>query len=130
MPKPLGYRLFLAMLYVLSRLAWTQGNVQGELPKGYSLCIMAAACLLFEKTKLELWTEIFNEHLERYDRFRHMSMEDRFFVTKRGIFGRAPAEAVKQSQSSLFSEGHMFLIFLKNVRAIMSLSAMHTWKES
>lgn len=56
------------------------------------------AAMLLEKTKPELWIEIFREHFERYFRFRDMVMEDRFFVTKKGIFGYAPAEVVKQGQ--------------------------------
>ena len=98
MPKPLGYHLFLAMLYMLPNLAWTQGNVEGGLPKGFSVWIMVAACLLLDKTELEILKEIFNAHFKRYDEFGYMLIEDRFFVTKKGIFGRAPAEAVNQGQ--------------------------------
>ena len=54
MLNPLGYHLFLAMLYMLPRLAWTQGNIHGGLPKGFSLWIMVAVYLLLDKIKLEL----------------------------------------------------------------------------
>lgn len=141
MPKPLGYRLFLAMLYVLPRLAWTHGNVQGGLPKGFDIWIIAAACLLSEKTKSDLLTEIFSEHFERYDRFRHMLMEDCLFVTKKGIFGRAPAEAVKQGQIVAIlggayvpfllkkSESHYELISHAYLEGIMSIESLPAnWK--
>jgi hypothetical protein len=45
----------------------------------------------------ELWTEIFEGQFGRYDKFRRMLMEGRFFVTK-GIFGCALTKAVKQNQ--------------------------------
>jgi hypothetical protein len=135
--KPPGYRLFLAMLYLLPRLAWTQGNIQGGLPKGFSSWVMAASWLLSEETKLEL----FNEHFKGYDVFRHMMMEDRFFVTKKGIFGCAPAEAVEQGQVIAIlggayvpyllgkSDNHYKLISHAYVEGIMNLESLPAdWK--
>lgn len=58
-PKLIGYRMLLAMLYVLPRLPWIQGNGQNGLPKGYSLWIMAAACLTF----LENQTRIMDRNI-------------------------------------------------------------------
>jgi hypothetical protein len=116
MPKPLGYHLFLAMIYMLPRLAWTQGNVQGGLPKGFSVWIMVAAYLLLDKTGLELLQEIFNTRFERFDEFGHMLIEDHFFVTKKGIFGRAPAEAVKQGQVVTILGGAYVPSLLKKTR--------------
>lgn len=139
-PRPLGYRLFLATLYVLPRLTWTQWNVPGGLPKGFSVWIMAAVCLSLEKTILEL-IPIFRDHFEMYDRFRDMVMEDRFFVTKKGIFGCVPAETVKQGQVVAIlggayvpyllekREGYYKLISYAYVEGIMSIkSLLAGWK--
>jgi hypothetical protein len=43
--KPLGYRLFLAALYILPRLALRRVNVPKGLPKGFNVWIMAAIVL-------------------------------------------------------------------------------------
>lgn len=141
MSRPLGYLLSLATLYILPRLTRTQGGVLKALPKGFSVWIMVAAvCLSLEKAKPELFT-ILSEHFERYSRFRHVVIEDRFFVTKRGIFGCAPAEAVKQGQVVAIlggayvpyllrkSEGHYELISHVYVEGIMSMKSLPAgWK--
>jgi len=140
MSRPLGYFLFLATLYILPRLARTQGDVPKGLPKGFSIWIMAAVCLSSEKANPELFT-ILSEHFERYNRFRHMVMEDRFFVTKKGIFGCAPAEAVKQGQVIAILGGayvpyllgksgsHYELISHVYVEGIMSMESLPAgWK--
>ncbi|PMD23464.1 hypothetical protein NA56DRAFT_72012 [Hyaloscypha hepaticicola] len=94
LPKPVGYHLFLAALYILPRLALRRVNVPKGLPKGFNEWIMAAIILYYEKELIP----IFIEHFRTYDEFTGMVMEDRFFVTKKGFFGCAPAEAVKQGQ--------------------------------
>lgn len=101
---------------------------------------MAAVCLSSRKAKPELFT-ILREHFERYSRFRHMVMEDRFFVTKRGIFGCGPAEAVKQGQVIAILggayvpyllrkiESHYELITHVYVEGIMSMESLPAgWK--
>jgi len=96
-PQPAWYRLFLAMLYMHPKLASSaSGSVQGGLPKGFSSWI--AAAVLLERTNPELWIRIFWGHFERFLKFRDTVIEDRFFVTKKGIFGCAPAETVKKGQ--------------------------------
>jgi hypothetical protein len=70
-----------------------------------------------------------------------MVVEDRFFVTKKGIFGCAPAEAVKQGQVVAIlggayvpyllrkSESNYELISHAYVEGIMSIESLHDdWK--
>ena len=95
-PEPSGYRLFLAMLYMLSKLARSQGAVRGRLPKAFNLWIIAAAILHSAGTNTKIFTETYKRHFERCDTFGNTG--DCFFVTKNGFFGRAPAEAVKHGQ--------------------------------
>jgi len=96
-PQPAWYRLFLAMIYMRpKRASSASGSVRGGLPKGFSSWI--AAAVLLERTNPELWIRIFWGHFERFLKFRDMVIEDRFFVTKKGIFGCALAEAVKKGQ--------------------------------
>ncbi|CZR69111.1 uncharacterized protein PAC_19012 [Phialocephala subalpina] len=90
-------RLFLAMLYMCPKLASSASDsVQDGLPKGFSSWNRAAVFL--EKTNPELWIGIFLGHFERFLKFRDTVIEDRFFVTKKGMFGSAPAETVKKGQ--------------------------------
>ena len=137
LPRPLGYRLFLAVLYILPRLTSPQWSVPRGLPKGFSIWIAAAVILSHEKELIPIITE----HLKTYDEFRGMVMEDHFFVTKKGIFGSAPAEAMKQGQIVAIlggayvpyllekCEGYYKLITHAYVEGIMNMKSLPAgWK--
>jgi hypothetical protein len=94
--QPPGYHLFLAMLYILPKLASGQPSVDSGLLKAFNLWIMAACVLSSIGRDKKIFRETYMKHFGRCDTYYHM--EDSFFVTTKGFFGRAPAETVKPGQ--------------------------------
>lgn len=101
--KPLGHHLFLAMLYVIPKFSQPSGNIKGDLPKSFSSWITAATMMCCAATNTAAFQKLFHLHFGcLYSHFECLNsvnhVEDCFFVTKNGYFGRAPAEVVKQGQ--------------------------------
>ncbi|CAH0046052.1 unnamed protein product [Clonostachys solani] len=95
-PESPGYRLFLAILYMLPTLEKEGGSIRGGLPQSFNSWIMAAVLLITQGRDTKLFNVVFSKQFQRNDSFQ--GIEDSFFVTKKGFFGRAPAETVKRGQ--------------------------------
>ncbi|KAK7426493.1 hypothetical protein QQZ08_007088 [Neonectria magnoliae] len=95
-PKLPGYRLFLAMLYMLPTLEEKRWSIGGGLPHSFNSWIVAAVLLIIQGRDTKLFKDIFSKHFQRNDAFE--GIQDSFFVTSKGFFGRAPAETVERGQ--------------------------------
>lgn len=100
--KPLGHHLFLAMLYVIAMVSQS-GTIDGGFPKPFDWWIVAATVINFAAPKSADFQKLFCSHFEcLYSHFECLDsvnhIEDCFFVTKSGYFGRAPAEVVRPGQ--------------------------------
>ncbi|KAH7267942.1 heterokaryon incompatibility protein-domain-containing protein [Fusarium solani] len=95
-PRPPGYRLFLALLYIYPQLVRAREPIGHRLPHSFNSWIVAAILLLAQGEQTKLLQEIFSNHFEMNDSFH--GIRDSFFVTNKGYFGRAPAETVKRGQ--------------------------------
>ncbi|KFA71993.1 hypothetical protein S40288_08080 [Stachybotrys chartarum IBT 40288] len=94
--RPPGHHLFLAMLYILPQLERGQGEFYSRLPKGFNSWIIAAVVLSYTGHSTKIFSETYMKHFDRFDTYDRM--EDCFFVTRKGLFGRAPAETLKPAQ--------------------------------
>lgn len=92
----MGHHLFLAMLYISSKLLQQSGNIGGKFPKSFRSWITAATILCCIPENTAVFQNVFYSHLDCLH--SEGRIEDCFFVTSNGYFGRAPAEAVKQGQ--------------------------------
>jgi hypothetical protein len=86
-PQPPCERLFLAALLLLAlkrgeQVGW---SIPGGKPKMYSVWAMAATILLHQTSSTSVLDLLF-QHLSR----SVIREEERFFITKKGYFGRAP----------------------------------------
>jgi hypothetical protein len=86
-PKPPCERLFLAAFFLSTLELGTQGrwSLPGGQPKMYSIWTMAAI-ILFHQATCTFLTELSKWHISRL----LVEEEQRFFMTKKGYFGRAP----------------------------------------
>ncbi|KAF5539777.1 het-domain-containing protein [Fusarium napiforme] len=91
-----GYRLFLALLYMMPTMEEKGWSIGGGLPHSLNYWMMAAVLLIELGRDTKLFNDVFWKHWERNDAFD--GIQDSFFVTRKGFFGRAPAETVERGQ--------------------------------
>ncbi|KAH7471361.1 hypothetical protein FOMA001_g13292 [Fusarium oxysporum f. sp. matthiolae] len=138
-PKLPGYRLFLALLYMMPTMEEKGWSTGGGLPHSFNYWMMAAVLLIELGRDTKLFNDVFWKHWERNDAFD--GIQDSFFVTSKGFFGRAPAETVERGQIVAIlggayvpyllkrENGHYRLMSHAYLEGIMSMSSLpQTWQ--
>jgi hypothetical protein len=124
------------MLPTLEEERW---SIRGRLAQSFNSWIIAAVLIITLGRDSNLFKHVFSKHFRRNNAFE--GIEDSFFVTRKGFFGRAPAETVKRGQHVAIlggayvpyllerQNGHYRLMSHVYLEGIMSMSSLpRTWQ--